>query len=215
MQIFVVLWYILQWFCTQQNSPLPAVYTYSAIMSYTVRRTTRACFNHMRQWNLLSRYSRRSSSGVWKFHQLLDFSNEAGLDTRLMFSVGCRSLTRSCLKIHKYPFFLSRSFFGNEARPGLPKPPSISELATEQDTEEARTWATQFVNVRVPKEAVDFSFSRSSGPGGQVRGCIQPFRGLAADCNEFHRTSIKWTQRPHYDVLQMRRGFLVGLCLMY
>jgi len=43
----------------------------------------------------------------------------------------------------------------------------ISELVTEQDTNEARTWATQFVHVKVPKEAVDFSFSRSSGPGGQ------------------------------------------------
>ena len=78
-----------------------------------------------------------------------------------MLSFGS-SWARSCLK------FFSRNFHGNEARPGLPKPPIISKLVTEQDTEEARTWVTQFVNVKVPKESVDFSFSRSSGPGGQV-----------------------------------------------
>ena len=80
------------------------------------------------------------------------------------------SWTRSCLKFHKSLFSLSRKFHGNEARPGLPKPPAISKLVTEQDTEEARSWVTQFVNVKVPKETVEFSFSRSSGPGGQVIG---------------------------------------------
>jgi len=77
------------------------------------------------------------------------------------------SWTRSCLKFHKSLFSFSRNFHGNEARPGLPKPPIISKLVTEQDTEEARTWVTQFTNVKVPKESVEFSFSRSSGPGGQ------------------------------------------------
>ena len=98
------------------------------------------------------------------------------------------SWTRSCLKFHKSLFSLSRKFHGNEARPGLPKPPIISKLVTEQDTEEARTWATQFVNVKVPKETVEFSFSRSSGPGGQVIGHIELFRGLAFDCMNFIRT---------------------------
>jgi len=92
-----------------------------------------------------------------------------GLAVMLSFGV---SVTRSCLKFHKSFLFLSRKFHGNEARFGLPNPPIISELITEEDAEEARTWATQFVNNKVPKEAVDFSFSRSSGPGGQVLGCI-------------------------------------------
>ena len=86
-----------------------------------------------------------------------------------MLSFGT-SWTRSCLKFHKSLFSLSRNFHGNEARPGLPKPPILSKLVTEQDTEEARSWVTQFVNVKVPKETVEFSFSRSSGPGGQVIG---------------------------------------------
>ena len=95
------------------------------------------------------------------------------------------SWTRSCLKFHKSLFSLSRNFHGNEARPSLPKAPIISKLVTEQDTEQARTWVTQFVNAKVPKETVEFSFSRSSGPGGQVIG--QLFRGLAFDGMNFHR----------------------------
>ncbi|KAF8813477.1 hypothetical protein BYT27DRAFT_7181021 [Phlegmacium glaucopus] len=83
-----------------------------------------------------------------------------------MLSFGV-SFTKRYLKFHKSLLILSRKFHGNEARFGLPNPPIISELITEQDAEEARTWATQFVNIKVPKEAVDFSFSRSSGPGGQ------------------------------------------------
>ena len=126
------------------------------------------------------------------------------------------SWTRSCLKFHKSLISLSRNFHGNEARPGLPKPPIISKLVTEQDTEEARTWVTQFVNVKVPKETVEFSFSRSSGPGGQVNSITiwNCFVELAFDYMNFHRTWIKSTPKPHSDVLWMRRGFLVGLYLM-
>ena len=83
----------------------------------------------------------------------------------LSFGPSLTSQTRICLKSL---LFLPRRFHGNEARPGLPKPPIISELVTEQDTKEARTWVNQFVNTKVPKEIVEFSFSRSSGPGGQV-----------------------------------------------
>jgi len=64
-------------------------------------------------------------------------------------------------------FSLSRNFHGNEALPGLPKPPIISKIVTAQDIDDARTWATRFVRVKVPKESVELSFSRSSGPGGQ------------------------------------------------
>ena len=122
---------------------------------------------------------------------------------------------RSCLKFHKSLFYLSRNFHGNEARPALPKPPIISMLITEQDTEEARTWLTQFVNVKVPKESVEFSFSRSSGPGGQVIWShLNCFGWTSFWLHEFHRTWIKLTPKPLYDVLWIRRGFLVGLYLM-
>jgi len=53
---------------------------------------------------------------------------------------------------------------------GLPKPPSLSELLTEEDNENALAWVTRFVGAagKIPKELVELSFSRSSGPGGQV-----------------------------------------------
>ena len=95
------------------------------------------------------------------------------------------SWATTCPKFHKSLFSLARKFYGNGAQPSLPKPPIISKLVTEQDTEEARTWAAQFVNVKVPKETVEFSFSRSSGPGGQVIDNIELFRGLAFDCMSF------------------------------
>jgi len=54
--------------------------------------------------------------------------------------------------------------------PGLPKPPSLSELLTEEDNANASAWVTQFGGAagKIPKELVELSFSRSSGPGGQV-----------------------------------------------
>lgn len=54
--------------------------------------------------------------------------------------------------------------------PELPKPPSLSELLTEEDNVNALGWVTQFGGAarKIPKELVELSFSRSSGPGGQV-----------------------------------------------
>ncbi|KAF8151007.1 peptide chain release factor class I/class II [Crassisporium funariophilum] len=45
----------------------------------------------------------------------------------------------------------------------------LSQLTTEQESEEARAWVTRFTASKavIPKEAVELTFSRSSGPGGQ------------------------------------------------
>lgn len=53
---------------------------------------------------------------------------------------------------------------------GLPKPPSLSELLTEEDNANASAWVTRFEGAagKIPRELVELSFSRSSGPGGQV-----------------------------------------------
>ena len=53
---------------------------------------------------------------------------------------------------------------------GLPKPPLLSELLTEEDNTNALEWMTRFGGAagKIPKELVELSFSRSSGPGGQV-----------------------------------------------
>ncbi|KAL4263560.1 Prokaryotic-type class I peptide chain release factors domain-containing protein [Pleurotus pulmonarius] len=46
-------------------------------------------------------------------------------------------------------------------------PPRLERLATTQDTSDAREWIAQFRNQQIPKNLVELSFSRSSGPGGQ------------------------------------------------
>jgi hypothetical protein len=53
----------------------------------------------------------------------------------------------------------------------LPKPPPLSELLTEEDNADASAWVARFGGAigKIPKELVELSFSRSSGPGGQVR----------------------------------------------
>lgn len=51
----------------------------------------------------------------------------------------------------------------------IPKSPRLSELLTEGDNNIASAWIDEFKAVnKIPKELVEFSFSRSSGPGGQV-----------------------------------------------
>lgn len=55
---------------------------------------------------------------------------------------------------------------------GLPQPPAIASLAPEHE-QEARAWLTRFrAAATVPKHLVELSFSRSSGPGGQVKYMI-------------------------------------------
>lgn len=57
------------------------------------------------------------------------------------------------------------------ARPrDLPLPPSIKSVDTPEETVVARAWQTSFKeHSAIPLGLVETSFSRSSGPGGQVR----------------------------------------------
>ena len=50
-----------------------------------------------------------------------------------------------------------------------PTPPEVKALETSNDMKAARLWADAFRKVSIPREAVELSFSRSSGPGGQVK----------------------------------------------
>lgn len=66
-------------------------------------------------------------------------------------------------------FPLSRRFLHST----LPSPPLVSSLTTSEHARDARRWLTQFREAgTVPKHLVELTFSRSSGPGGQVEGCI-------------------------------------------
>ncbi|KAF9500095.1 hypothetical protein BDN71DRAFT_1265828 [Pleurotus eryngii] len=51
--------------------------------------------------------------------------------------------------------------------PALKNPPRLENLITTQDASEAREWVARFKSQQVPKNLVELSFSRSSGPGGQ------------------------------------------------
>jgi hypothetical protein len=50
----------------------------------------------------------------------------------------------------------------------LPAAPRIAALVTPEDTAEARSWMSKFKEETIPRGSVELTFSRSSGPGGQV-----------------------------------------------
>ncbi|TBU33587.1 hypothetical protein BD311DRAFT_652166 [Dichomitus squalens] len=49
----------------------------------------------------------------------------------------------------------------------LPTPPAIAALENAAQSAEARSWIEMFKAREIPKGAVEFTYSRSSGPGGQ------------------------------------------------
>ncbi|KAI9057321.1 hypothetical protein FKP32DRAFT_1584111 [Trametes sanguinea] len=49
----------------------------------------------------------------------------------------------------------------------LPVPPSIPAIQDASQSEQAREWIDKFRTTSIPKNLVELTFSRSSGPGGQ------------------------------------------------
>ncbi|KAF8824734.1 hypothetical protein HHX47_DHR7000241 [Lentinula edodes] len=66
---------------------------------------------------------------------------------------------------------ICRNLSSNTGR-SLPTPPNIGILEGPTDWAEARKWATQFKTENIPKTLVELSFSRSSGPGGQLHALV-------------------------------------------
>lgn len=67
--------------------------------------------------------------------------------------------------------FRSRFMFTSPAQASaFPNPPLLTELVTEQDNTEAEAWLARFggPETKIPRKLVELTFSRSSGPGGQV-----------------------------------------------
>ncbi|EEB96609.1 hypothetical protein MPER_04231, partial [Moniliophthora perniciosa FA553] len=58
-------------------------------------------------------------------------------------------------------------FYGQAKPLPLPTPPHLSTLGTLEDSSKARAWINQFKDKSIPRNIVELSFSRSSGPGGQ------------------------------------------------
>ncbi|KIM39231.1 hypothetical protein M413DRAFT_75007 [Hebeloma cylindrosporum] len=86
---------------------------------------------------------------------------------------------------------------------GLPKPPLLSELLTEEDNANASAWVTRFGGAagKIPKELVELSFSRSSGPGGQNVNKVNTKATLRCSLNDswIPRWALPILQRtPHY-----------------
>lgn len=48
-------------------------------------------------------------------------------------------------------------------------PPPLLKLETSEENAQARDWIVKFKTSRIPKDDVQLTYSRSSGPGGQVR----------------------------------------------
>ncbi|KAF8872592.1 RF-1 domain-containing protein [Infundibulicybe gibba] len=83
----------------------------------------------------------------------------------------------------------------------FPYPPRIPILETPQDAIEARSWVSLFKNQAIPKGLVDFSFSRSSGPGGQNVNKLNTKATLRCAVNsswipEWARQDLR--KSPHY-----------------
>ncbi|EIW57497.1 uncharacterized protein TRAVEDRAFT_125523 [Trametes versicolor FP-101664 SS1] len=55
----------------------------------------------------------------------------------------------------------------HSGRDGLPIPPPIPVIQDAAHSAEARTWIQSFKMKDIPRHAVELTFSRSSGPGGQ------------------------------------------------
>ncbi|KAF8963173.1 RF-1 domain-containing protein [Flammula alnicola] len=85
----------------------------------------------------------------------------------------------------------------------LPKPPPISDLITEKDNADALAWVTEFsgTDKKIPRELVELSFSRSSGPGGQNVNKVNTKATLRCSLNE--SWIPRWAEstlmkNPHY-----------------
>ena len=86
--------------------------------------------------------------------------------TNLMFLLSYHDvLNRSCASAA----LRLRVFHASAPRLSLPIPPALSSLETKADTASAREWLNAFRIATVPRNMVELSFARSSGPGGQVR----------------------------------------------
>lgn len=72
-----------------------------------------------------------------------------------------RSCASTALRLH--------AFHASASTISLPIPPALFSLETKADTAGAREWLNVFKNATVPRNMVELSFARSSGPGGQVR----------------------------------------------
>jgi peptidyl-tRNA hydrolase ICT1 len=76
----------------------------------------------------------------------------------------------------------------------LPAAPQLCFLTSPEETDEARSWISRFKSQPISRGSVELSFSRSSGPGGQVRirkVCCVLILGLNFDFQFANRMSTR------------------------
>lgn len=86
---------------------------------------------------------------------------------RTLYASGCFRILRSLGKDGgEMGCSVTRRGVRTDSSP-LPLPPSLDRLESAQDTAHARHWLMRFKSHKIPKDSVEITFSRSSGPGGQ------------------------------------------------
>ena len=73
------------------------------------------------------------------------------------------------LRLNRPPLLQWTRKYSSKPNYTLPEPPHIESLETTEDSTQARAWLARFKQEQIPRSLVDLTFSRSSGPGGQVR----------------------------------------------
>ena len=81
----------------------------------------------------------------------------------------CSSLVTRRPSFKQFPVLVQGFSRHYASKSFAPTPPAIASLETQSDMNAARQWAEAFRRVSIPRETVELTFSRSSGPGGQVR----------------------------------------------
>jgi peptidyl-tRNA hydrolase ICT1 len=88
----------------------------------------------------------------------------------------CSGLVQARVPSHRLIQFQRLRYFASGANnagiSGLPAPPLLTTLASEEDHNTASSWLDSFRTLgtgdrRMPRDVGELSFSRSSGPGGQ------------------------------------------------
>jgi hypothetical protein len=101
----------------------------------------------------------------------------------LQMAVRCLSKNYG-FSFHVLGAYCQRIWYTRPAN-NLPVPPNLLQLVTSSDSTEARSWITRFQSSSIPKDLVRMTFSRSSGPGGQV----------SQSCVTLHRQGVRQLSR--------------------
>ncbi|KAK7037773.1 hypothetical protein VNI00_010734 [Paramarasmius palmivorus] len=91
-------------------------------------------------------------------------------------------LRQGLFKIYRKECIYPPRRFHSQGKP-LPTPPSVVTLETSEDSSKARAWVSQFSEKKIPRNLVELSFSRSSGPGGQNVNKVNTKATLRCDLN--------------------------------